>query len=142
MAIGISALIIVTLVSLTSNALQNAQFSKNESSASAYAQQAIEWLRNQRDANVGRFEINVTPLLNTTDCFNNLGFGAPGPCQSGSSVSDTNGNPTPFTRVITFTHVTGTTKNIIETDVTVSWKDSKGTHSITSGTYFADWRQR
>lgn len=150
-AIGISALVIVVLVSLTSNALQNAAFSKNESLAGTYAQEATEWLRGQRDANTTDFVTDITPLFGAGPaCFNvlQLGVGIPAPvkCSTGDTIIDTNGDKTLFTRQITFTEYTpvvgGVTKNIVEADVTVSWTDSKGLHEVTNATYFADWRQR
>ena len=60
-AIGVSALIIVILVSLVSSALQNAAFAKNETLAGKYAENATEWLRGQRDKSTDVFltEINI-----------------------------------------------------------------------------------
>jgi Tfp pilus assembly protein PilW len=42
-AIAISALVIVTIVSLTTISIRNSNFSKNKSLASTYAQQATEY---------------------------------------------------------------------------------------------------
>jgi type II secretory pathway pseudopilin PulG len=142
-AIGISALVIVVLVSLTSNALQNAVFSKNESSAGTYAQEATEWLRGQRDADDATFESHVSSSFNVARCFNNepLDWTGIAPCNTGSKISGT-----PFVRQITFIEFTpvinGVTKDIVEADVTVSWTDSKGVHEVTNATDFSDWRQR
>jgi type II secretory pathway pseudopilin PulG len=147
-AIGISALIIVTVVSLTSNALQNAAFAKNESLAGTYAQQATEWLRGQRDADTDTFEANVeNGGLNAERCFNDslddpdVWSDSIGRCGANDTISDSSGNPTPFVRQITFTQI-GTNPYIIEADVTVSWTDSKGMHEVTNATDFSDWRQR
>ncbi len=140
-AIGISALIIVVLVSLTSNALQNASFAKNESLAGTYAQEATEWLRGQRDANTSVFETNVSSSFDVVRCFNTLNWSGVGPCGADETITGT-----PFVRQITFTSkntvVGGVTKTIVGADVTVSWTDSKGLHEVTNATDFADWRQR
>jgi type II secretory pathway pseudopilin PulG len=139
-AIGISALVIVVLVSLVSNALQNAAFAKNETLAGHYAQDTVEWLRGQRDADINSFVTNVSSSFGITKCFNTLAWSAVGPCDASDKISGL------FVRQITFKSinvvVSGVTKNIIEADITVSWTDSKGLHVVTNATDFSDWRQR
>jgi len=140
-AIGISALIIVVLVSLVSNALQNAAFAKNETLSGRYAQEATEWLRGQRDTDITTFGANVSSPFNVARCFNALTWAAIGGCADGETISGT-----PFVREILFTSkdvvIAGSIKTIVEADVTVSWTDSKGLHQVTNATDFADWRQR
>jgi type II secretory pathway pseudopilin PulG len=140
-AIGISALVIVVLVSLTSNALQNAAFAKNETLAGNYAQEATEWLRGQRDADINNFITNVESSGSGAKCFNTLNWSEIGPCGVGETITNTS-----FVRQITFTSkdvvIGGVTKIIIEAEVTVSWTDSKGLHEVTNATDFSDWRQR
>lgn len=140
-AIGISALIIVVLVSLVSSALQNAAFSKNETLAGKLAQESTEWLRGQRDTDITSFLANITSYPYGVDrCFNTLAWSSVGPCGSEDKIDGL------FVRQISFTQVDrvvdGLTKNIIEADVTVSWTDSKGIHEVTNATDFSDWRQR
>ncbi|HKB88782.1 MAG TPA: type II secretion system protein [Patescibacteria group bacterium] len=139
-AIGISALIIVVLVSLVSNSLQNASFAKNETLAGRLAQEATEWLRGQRDSDINTFTQSVATPFNVARCFNALVWTAIGGC-SGDTIPGT-----PFTREITFTSkdvvIGGDTKTIVEAEVVVSWTDSKGLHQVTNATDFADWRQR
>ncbi len=140
-AIGISALIIVVLVSLTSNALQNASFARNESLAGTYAQEATEWLRGQRDTDTSTFETNASSSFDVARCFNTLNWSGVGPCGADENITGT-----PFVRQITFTSknavVYGVTKTIVGAEVTVSWTDSKGLHEVTNATDLADWRQR
>lgn len=136
-AIGISALVIVVLVSLTSNALQNAAFAKNETLAGNYAQEATEWLRGQRDNNTTVFETNVSSSFGVAKCFNTLSWSGTGECGTGETITGT-----PFVRQITFTLLDNPTKTIVEADVTVSWTDSKGLHEVANATDFSDWRQR
>jgi type II secretory pathway pseudopilin PulG len=140
-AIGVSALIIVVLVSLVSNSLQNAAFAKNETLSGRFAQEATEWLRGQRDSNTNIFFTNVSSYpFGVARCFNNLNWSAVGPCGETDKISDL------FVRQITFKSVdaiiNGVTKNIIEADVVVSWTDSKGLHQVANSTDFSDWRQR
>ena len=140
-AIGISALIIVVLVSLVASALQNAAFAKNQTLAGRYAQEATEWLRGQRDADTNAFLSNVSSQpYEVARCFTTLNWNSIGPCGADDKIGGQ------FTRQISFktvnAEVDGVTKDIIEADVTVSWTDSKGLHQITNATDFSDWRQR
>ena len=59
-AIAIMALFAMAVVSLATSSIQNSTYSKNQSLASSYAQEATEWLRGQRDANINNF----IPVLN------------------------------------------------------------------------------
>lgn len=134
LAIGISALIITALVSLASNSIQNASFSRSKTLAANYAQEATEWLRGQRDSGFTDFKNNVqqgSPVM----CLNQLNW-AIGPC-SGSTITGT-----PFTREVTFVNADVDGKTIIRADIVVYWTDSKGSHKTTSATNFSDWSQR
>lgn len=141
LAIGISALIIVVLVSLVSNALQNAAFSKNETLASRFAESATEWLRGQRDNNINTFISNTTtpPFSwclkdeNLTDS----SWNKHAVCNPADKVGNTI-----FTRQVDFSSTIVSGKTIINADIQVYWTDSKGRHSVTSSTKFSDWRQR
>lgn len=137
-ALGISALIIVALVSLASNSIQNANFSKNKTLAATYAQEASEWLRQQRDSDPATFFDTNTTIQLVPRCFNDLNWnGYIGGCAEGDFISNT-----PFVREITFTQDTTTSKTVIQADITISWTDSQGLHVITNSTSFSDWRQR
>ncbi|HET7098805.1 MAG TPA: hypothetical protein VFI61_01065 [Patescibacteria group bacterium] len=140
-AVAISALIMVALVSLVSNSIQNASFSRNKGLAGTYAQEATEWLRGERDRDIASFSTNV---LIPTWCLTGLSWT---PSQAGDCDPDNDKIPnTPFIRQATFniTSVSnnGVLKDVIQADVVVSWQDSGGSHQVTSATNFADWRQR
>jgi type II secretory pathway pseudopilin PulG len=151
LAIGVSAIIIVVLVSLVNNAVQAAAFSKNQTLAARYAESATEWLRAQRDTNISTFLTNTstapvswclkdTPLIDTS-------WNEHTACATNDVVSGTI-----FTRQVDFTVSTipiptppaAAVKNqtIVLATVSVSWSDAKGTHKITNATQFSDWRQR
>lgn len=133
-AIAISALIITTLVSLVSNSIQNANFSKNKTLAANYTQEATEWLRGQRDTDITTF---MTKALIPRWCLKDLSWSTPGACGESSQIVNT-----PFTREVVFVIDTSSGKNIIEADVSVFWTDSQGSHTVKSATNFSDWRQR
>lgn len=135
-AIAISALVIVTIVSLTSSSIQNSSYSKDKTLASTYVQEATEWLRGQRNNDMAGFLTHTeTPLW----CLNDLptAWSHVGACGDGEYILGT-----PFTRQVVFARSLVGGKNLIEADVTVSWTDSKGIHEVTSATNFSDLRQR
>lgn len=137
-ALAISALIIVAMVSLASTAIKGAAFSRNKTIAARYAQEATEWLRGQRDADPELFsEKALIPVW----CLNTLSWDNQGPCSSDSVIGDTR-----FTRTLTFTlssvDVGGVTKTLTTADVSVEWGSGAELHEVRTTTDFADWRQR
>jgi Tfp pilus assembly protein PilV len=133
-AIAISALIIVAIVSLTTNSIQNSSYSKNKTLAATYVQQASEWTRGQRDSDMNTF---VSHVITPTWCLQDLSWNSPGGCGENSFITGTQ-----FIRQATFGVTTENGKNFIESNITVSWQDSKGIHQVSSSTNLSDWRQR
>lgn len=151
LAIGVSALMIIVVVSLVNNAVQSANFSRNQTLATRYAETASEWLRGQRDSNITTFLANAgsppaswclkdVPLTDTS-------WNQHSACGSTDVVSGTI-----FTRQVDFSTslipfptppaAPTTSKTVVNATVVVSWNDSKGSHTITNATQFTDWRQR
>lgn len=133
-ALAITGLLIVSIVSLVSNSIRNATFSKNKSVAATYAQEATEWLRGQRDNNITTFETNA---LTSMWCLRTLSWDLAGGCLDSYQIPGT-----PFTREVTFTVSTVNGKTLIQADVIVFWEDSQGIHQIDNSTDFTDWRER
>ncbi len=136
-AIAISALIIVAIVSLTTNSMQNSNFSKNKALAATYAQQATEWLRGQRDSDINSFMVHATT---PAWCLQNLAFTSPASNPATDCIGKITG--TLFNRWVTFTVNVQGGKTVVEADVVVSWTDSQGIHEVISATNLADLRQR
>lgn len=142
-AIAISALIVVAMVSLAVNSIQNSNFSRNKALASTYAQQALEWLRGQRDKNTSVFIANAGAIAGSHSvwCLSDIstdtkGWSISHACGTGDLIAGT-----PFTREVTFTITTAPSGNkIVETDVIVSWRDSQGFHEVRSDTNLVDLR--
>lgn len=133
-AIAMSALIIVTIVSLVTNSLRNANFAKNNAQASTYAVQAIEWLRTERDTDIVTFAANVQiPEW----CFQDLSWTISGACGTSNEIAGTT-----FLRNGTFSTSVISGKTVYVADITVSWTDAQGIHQVTNSTDFTDWRQR
>lgn len=149
-AIAISALVIGGIVSLATNSVRNSTFSKNQSLAANFSQQATEWLRGQRDMSIDVFISKTIPGgVSSTWCLPSLSWDSES-FHRNCSETDVGDriSGTPFVRSATFTPVSATSSpsgnsvTTIEADVTVSWSDSQGMHEVTSATTFADWRQR
>lgn len=139
LAVGISALIIVSIVSLVNNSLQNAAFSRNESLAANYAQAATEWLRGQRDNRIDTFiQKTGTAKWCLTDAnLSDSSWNNSGQCGSNEHITSTI-----FIRQLDFTTSVVGGKDVYRAVVTVTWTDSKGSHNVNSATDFTDWRQR
>ena len=142
-ALALCALIIIAVVSLATNSIQNSNFSKNKSVAASYAQEAMEWLRGQKDddpsdffgpyvsgqAAGGGYCLSYLPDLSDSD------WNPPVVNPVQDCIDKISG--TVFTRWVTF-QLNG---KMVEADVTVSWQDSQGVHEVTNATNFSDPRQ-
>lgn len=132
-ALAISALVVISIVSLATNAVRNSTFSKNKSIASSYAQQLVEWLRGQRDQNITQFISYVSPSGSATSwCFPDLKWDKHSPCGGGDKIG------TIFLRQANFT--TDASGKIFRAEVVISWQDSQGEHKVVNSTDLSDWR--
>jgi Tfp pilus assembly protein PilV len=125
-AVGISALILLGVVSLATSSVRNSNFSKNNSQATKYTQEEMEWLREQRDADWSAFMSSVG------------GGGCSGTLSWGGNCSI---NPT-FIRTASFTcsffnpgppptttgAICNASANIVDAQVSVTWQDAQGSH--------------
>lgn len=138
-ALAISTVIIVALVSLASVSIRNAAFSRNKTISSRYVQETTEWLRSQRDENSAAFITNAQG----TWCMPSLSWDT---TLHRACLVDEVIPQTQFSRSVTFTTstvvVSGVDKTLINAEVLVSWEDSQGIHDVRSSTDFSDWRQR
>lgn len=135
LALAITTLIIVAIVSLTSTSIRNTTFSKNKTLASRYSQEATEWLRGERDTDFSVFETRaLTPLY----CLPSLSWASAsvGACISGQEIANT-----PFRREVSFSSSIVNAKTLIQVSIRVYWSDSQGLHEVRSVTNFSDWRE-
>lgn len=133
-ALFIIAMIIVGVVSLSTNSLSNSIFSRNKTLAGRYTQEALEWLRSQREEDLSIFLTNIsTP----TYCFTTLAWTNPGACGSGEVITGTI-----FSREAIFSSSVVSGKNIIEVDISTSWSDSRGYHEARTITNLSDIREK
>ena len=136
-ALAISTLVVIAVVSLAALSIRNTDFSKNKTLASKYAQEATEWLRGQRDSDFEVFYSNTIPSPRTW-CFKTLDFNQAGVCGASSMIGET-----VFYREVEFTNgLTSGGQTSIRARVSVYWTDAQGSHEVINSTDFTDWRQR
>lgn len=124
LAIGITALVLVGALSLSTTSLRNSTFSKNDTIATKYAQVGTEWLREQRDEDFA----NLTSRVGGIRCISEPpAWGGNGLCSIGDG----------FARGVTLSLVSPNEVNAL---VVVQWSDGQGTHEVRSATTFTNWR--
>lgn len=136
LALFIITMIIVAVVILSTNSIANSLFSRSKTQASRYSQEAVEWLRNERETNSEDFVVATnTPVycLNT----NPPDFSNSGACSSSEFITGTI-----FKRQVTFVSSNVFSKSIINATVVTSWADSKGYHEVRAVTEFSDIREK
>lgn len=135
----IITLILVALVSAITFSLSNVQYARNKALATKYAQEAVEWLRSQRDA--GWYTFNgMAPDTATTYCVSgfpanvsSLTSGACTSCPSGC-INDDYGI---FQREVILTgNVADDGVNIT---VKVFWQQGQRTEQVIVNTYLTKW---
>lgn len=133
-AVFVIAITLTAVVSLVTNSISNTTFSRDRTLASKYTQEAVEWLREQRDADWGAFR-NRASAGGSTYCLHNLNWNS-GSCSDTQYIVDTN-----LRRQITLL-LSSSDPNTVEARVVTSWVDQSGTHESRITTYFTNWRTR
>lgn len=75
-AMAVAMVAILALVQSTTKSVSNSTFSKSQTQATQYASEAIEWLRNQKNASWPDFSAKLSA---SSYCLNTLAWTA-GPC--------------------------------------------------------------
>lgn len=129
--LGIATIFIVTLISVSTGALGNINFSKTQSDGNRYAREALEWIRAQRDADWTMFSGKAS-VGGTTWCLSTLAWpGSSGSCGSTKIPS------TIFTRETTLTTVSASKINVT---INVTWTDGHGGHNAQVNSTFTNWK--
>jgi len=127
-AVAIAALVLIAIVTLSTRSIKTADFSTNNAQATKYAQEAMEWVRMQRDTLTwATFSTYVTGIdidLGT------LAWGA------GNHIIPSNSN---FIRHINLSWADP--NKIIRATVKVTWTDSDGTHEVRNESKFTNWNR-
>lgn len=127
-AVGIAALILIAVVSLSTQAVKNSDFSKNNALATKYAQQGIEYIRQQRDTLGWTAFVAFRPGSN--DMARDFGIL--------DMNSGTNAVDSLFTRTYTLNRISD---EVYEVIVAVNWTDGAGEHEVESRTKLSNWRE-
>lgn len=128
-ALAVVTLIIIALVALASTSIRNVDFSKNKTLATRYSQEAIEWLRGERDFD---FDAFYQKALTPTWCMDTLVLDDIGQCDTTEVIAGTI-----FRREAAFSIINSAN---VEAEVNVYWEDAQGLHEVKTVTNFTDWR--
>jgi|SRR3989344_4268006 len=137
-AISVVVLVLATMISAISYALSNAQYARNKALATKYAQEAVEWLRTQRDVDWYAFYGYAGSWPDGNHyCLSSLAWTNIDPCISTEANDKIPG--TPFLRDLTFTQSQSLTDRT-EIAITVSWPQGTQTPTVMVNTYLTKWK--
>lgn len=132
-AMVVITIVIVAVVALAATSIKNMQFSKNNELATHYSQEAMEWLRSERDAGWDAFAVRAAE---PSWCIKTQM--PTWPASSGACLGEGDRIVgTIFTREVEFTVIDAANVNAT---VGVSWTDGHGLHEVRTVTTFSDWR--
>lgn len=134
MALAIATIIVVGIVALASTSIKNANYSRDKTLATKYSEEAIEWLRGERDTNFATFVTRIG-----TWCFPSLSWSSAivGACSSGNEIPNTI-----FMREVTLSSSLISGKTVVEAIAKVYWQDSQAVHEVKTVTDFTDWKEK
>lgn len=126
--LGIMALVCIAVVSLVAVSVRNSSYSEVKSRAEVYAQEAIEWLRNEKEKDWNFFLGHSGEYsMPQTYCLKNLSWTINVACYSTDKIANT-----PFIRQVKLRNIEnivgGKVKIAVEAEVSVVWTDAKGYH--------------
>jgi len=124
-ATGIAMLILVALVAGAMTAVRNSQFSRTKARAMQLSQEAIEWIRGEREKGWSEFTDN-----SGTFCLDGLSFTKNRACSLSEKIFNQ------FTRQAVLVKESD---EKIKVTITTSWTDSNGEHSEEIITYLTRW---
>lgn len=130
LAVGIVTVVLISIVGLVAVTQRNTNAAKTRAEASRSAQEALEWIRQERDTNWTAF-YNRTAI--NTYCLDTLSWGNSNSCGNNELVTDKG-----FIREVVFTR--DPNPNAVKTEVRVRWTDGQGTHDLRSTTQFTNWK--
>jgi len=128
-ALMLMGVVIIVLVSLAAVSIRTSTYSRNKNQASRYTQEALEWLRSQRDSNWDDFYANASTAY---WCLADLNWSTAGSCGPSSTIAGTT-----FVRQMNLSLVS---EDEVDAKVTVYWDDSQGRHEVSSTTALTSWR--
>ncbi len=126
-AIALISLVLVALVSMASLSIAASTFSRNQTQATRFTQQGVEWLRAEKEANWNTFR---TRAATPNWCLDSLYWSKPVTCSSTEVIAGT-----VFRRRLGLTINADSTVTAV---ISTSWVDARGTHTIPTSIVFAN----
>jgi Tfp pilus assembly protein PilV len=149
--VAIIALVLTGITSVAVVSVRNASFSDNNAQATRYAQETTE-LRAERDGDWSAFLTNVgSNSPSFTYCFDSLGWSNVDSCTATETIGSTifirdvefscwefdPGPPPTFPTI----DCDETSVANVQADISVSWVDAQGTHTVDNAARYTSWRQ-
>ncbi len=128
-AMALISIVLITLVAMASVSIRAAVFSRNQTQASRFTEQASEWLRSEKDANWATFS---SYAATQNWCLDSLYWQKGTVCSVNSVISGTI-----FVRNLKFTV---NADSSISADIQTSWVDAQGSHLVTTSIVFTNWQ--
>ena len=130
-ALAVITLIVVTVVAVAGTSIRNVSFARNNEHATRFSQEAIEWVRSERDSGWDVFANRATqPVW----CLQTLSW----PASAGSCAGPSDRIPgTVITRQLELEVIDASN---INATIRVYWSDAQGIHETRTVTTFTDWR--
>ena len=143
-AIAIITMVLLAVVSRSVEAVRNANFARNQSLATRFAQEGVEWVRIQRDRlRWGGLEaaLSLNPAVYCLPVLDQPITGLSIGTACDINLDSDNIPGTIFDRQVTINYFTGAVGegDYIEIEVSVSWQDSIGTHESLMETRLSEW---
>lgn len=132
-AITVVSIGMLAVVGLIRTSVSDADLSKNQNLANRKTQEALEWLRGERDTNWALFVAHGSDI-GTVYCLDNLNFDNAGECSASEFISGT-----PLIRELIFVYDLADA-NKASLEVVTKWSDQTGEHDSRSTLVLTNWR--
>lgn len=147
-AIAVISGVLVSLIGYVATSLNNNTFAKNSSSATRFSQEAIEWLRGERDADWIQFKTYAASsaiyCLSDSPPISPASWSIRGNCSALQTIPGTifrrEGSFTCYVNPPTIISCANASVTTIQAQVTTYFTDGKGRHNYTDTTYFTNWK--
>lgn len=136
LAVVVVSITLVAMISLVGSTISNTAFSRDRTQAARFTNEAVEWLRSERDLSWTNLTSRAS-LTGSTYCLNSLSFDSQGTCSTGGTISGTK-----FTRTLTLVYDETNSPSEISVEVITTWSDSGGSHDSRILTTLTNWRTR
>lgn len=144
--LAVLSLVLVAVVSGVAVSIKGSRTSKNQTLATRYAQEGLEWIRERRDEiGWGPFlaALRADNVFGVTYCLPDLSVYdvplAPGDGLPDASCVNNPISGTPFTREMTITYEPSASPRWIQAEVVVSWAEGNQTYESRQTGRLTEW---